>query len=328
MKSSRRPAATNVLILGLLGLLGACGSDNETSSTGGTSASSATTSESNANDERVERQPRARRAPTTSESSATTSESNATTSESGAEDLAALVNAAKAEGKLTVYSSFPPDQLTDLTEAFEKAYPEIDVSATRLGAELEARVASDREAGAPTADIVHHPVLPWVAEESQKGSFAKLTGPEFQGEGEYDVSAVTCPPRRLRRGLGDSVTFAWNTDLYPKGITDLTDLLDPALAGGKIGVLEPIGPSDGVQHWMYFETTFGKDFVTKLAEQKPRFYVGTVPGSQALAAGEVAASQFAGPAQIEELKAEGAPIEYKFREGTRTGTNVLRVCLC
>ena len=40
------------------------------------------------------------------------------------------------------------------------------------------------------------------------------------------------------------LTFAWNTDLVPDGLTDYPDLLDPALAGGKIGVIDPaIGPA-------------------------------------------------------------------------------------
>ena len=63
------------------------------------------------------------------------------------------------------------------------------------------------------------------------------------------------------------LTFAWNTDYVPDGLTDYPDLLDPSLAGGRIGVIDPaIGPSI-VDFYLWLEENFGEEYV---ASWRPR----------------------------------------------------------
>jgi iron(III) transport system substrate-binding protein len=108
------------------------------------------------------------------------------------------------------------------------------------------------------------------------------------------------------------LTFGWNTKLYPNGLSDYTDLLDPALAGGKIGVVDPTAASL-VDFYLWLEETYGADFVTKLAAQKPKIYPSSLPMGEALGSGEIAAGSFVAPIALVPAKAKGAPVDFKMR---------------
>ena len=66
------------------------------------------------------------------------------------------------------------------------------------------------------------------------------------------------------------LTLGWNTDDVPDGLTDYPDLLDPELAGGRIGVIDPaIGPAV-VDFWLWVEENYGEEYLEQLAAQEPR----------------------------------------------------------
>ena len=120
------------------------------------------------------------------------------------------------------------------------------------------------------------------------------------------------------------LTFGWNTDQYPAGLTDYTDLLDPELAGGRIGVIEPAAPSI-VDFWLYLEENYGEDFVTQLAAQEPKIYPSSLPMAQALTSGEISAASFVGV--LGDEKEQGAPVESGLADevwGARFNTAILR----
>jgi iron(III) transport system substrate-binding protein len=102
--------------------------------------------------------------------------------------------------------------------------------------------------------------------------------------------------------------YGWNTQQVPRPLTGFTDLLDPSLRG-RIGVLRPGSPA-AIDWYLWAQERFGSDFLTKLAAQKPRIYVSTVPMQQALGSGEIAAGSFIGTS-IKDLIAQGAPITFK-----------------
>ena len=104
-------------------------------------------------------------------------------------------------------------------------------------------------------------------------------------------------------------TFAWNTDLVPDGIKDYPDLTAPALADGKVGVLElASAPSNAFYIWL--EDTFGESFYNALGAQSPRIYPSTTVIVEALGSGEIYASNWILPSLIEGAKAAGAPVDY------------------
>jgi iron(III) transport system substrate-binding protein len=116
--------------------------------------------------------------------------------------------------------------------------------------------------------------------------------------------------------VGEAVLgIGWNTNLYPKKITDLPSVLDASLKGGKLGVVQPTAPSL-VDWYLWVESRYGgKAFLQKLAAQKPKIYTSSLPMTQAVAAGEISVGSFVATSAID-LKQQGAPINFMVPGGT------------
>jgi iron(III) transport system substrate-binding protein len=221
----------------------------------------------------------------------------------------ALVTAAKKEGKITIYSAQGLDALNNLAAAFEKEYPGIDVETVRgVDGDLSVKVETEFQTGKGIADMYVNASLSWVEAQAKAGRFLAPTGPELTGKGTYDVKQYVHEGNFFETNAA-VLTFGWNTKLYPKGLTDYPDLLDPALAG-KVGVIEPTAPSI-VDFYLWLEETYGADYVTKLAAQKPRIYPSSLPMGEAMASGEIAAGSFVAPIALVPAKAKGAPVDFK-----------------
>jgi iron(III) transport system substrate-binding protein len=222
----------------------------------------------------------------------------------------ALVAAAKKEGKITIYSAQGLDALNNLAAAFEKEYPGIDVETVRgVDGDLSVKVETEFQTGKGIADLYVNASRSWVETQAKAGRFLAPTGPELTGKGSYDVEQYVHDGKFFETNAA-VLTFGWNTKLYAKGLTDYPDLLDPALAGGKVGVIEPTAPSI-VDFYLWLEETYGADYVTKLAAQKPRIYPSSLPMGEAMASGEISAGSFVAPIALVPAKAKGAPVDFK-----------------
>lgn len=222
----------------------------------------------------------------------------------------ALVTAAKKETKVTVYSSQGLDALNNLAAAFEAKYPGIDVEPVRgVDGDLGVKVETEFQTGKGIADMYVSASLPWVQTQAKAGRFLAPVGPELTGKDAYDAKQYVHEGNYFETNAA-VLTFGWNTKLYAKGLTDYPDLLDPALAGGKLGVIEPTAPSI-VDFYLWLEEKFGADYVKKLAAQKPRIYPSSLPMGEALASGEIAAGSFLAPIALDPAKAKGAPVDYR-----------------
>jgi iron(III) transport system substrate-binding protein len=215
-----------------------------------------------------------------------------------------IVAAAEKEGKVTIYSGQGTKQLEDLAGKFQEKYPKIKVEVVR-GVETDfiPKVEAELRTGKGIADIVVVTDRAWMS--ANKANFEAPRGPAFD-EPAFD---------RAENVIDDTyfvttaavLTFAWNTERFSGKLRDYSDLIDPALANGKIG----LPPADGaarVDFYRYLEENYGEDFVKKLAAQRPRVYPSALPLAQALSSGEVAAATTVEP-QVDEQKA-GAPVEW------------------
>lgn len=221
-----------------------------------------------------------------------------------------IVAAAEGEGKVTLYSSQGVAQLEDLEARFEKAYPKIDLEFVRgVDGDLAPKVEAESKTGNGIADVFVSASLPWVV--ANVATFDKPQGPAFDAP-EYDRSK-SVPEGSYFLVNAAILTFGWNTDLYPAGLTDYTGLLDPALGGGKIGVIKPGSPSI-VDFYLYLQENYGADFLEKLAAQKPRIYPSSLPMGQAVTSGEIAAGSFVQP--LIDEKASGAPVDWALADKT------------
>ncbi len=135
---------------------------------------------------------------------------------------------------------------------------------------------------------------------------ADAVGPDLYAKA-YDRSKFAKPGKAFIVGTA-ILAMAWNTQAYPKGLKDIPDLLDPALKG-KIGIPQPTSASF-VDWYLWLEETYGNSFLQKLAAQKPKIYLSSLPILQAITSGEIAASPFV-PGQALDLKKQGAPVEFK-----------------
>jgi iron(III) transport system substrate-binding protein len=229
-----------------------------------------------------------------------------------------LVAAAKKEGKVTIYSAQGLDALNNMAAAFKKEYPGIEVEVVRgVDGDLSTKIETEFNTGKGIADLFVSASLPWVQTNAKASRFIAPAGPELTGKGTYDAKQYVHEGGYFETNSA-VLTFGWNTKLYPKGLTDYTDLLDPALAGGKIGVIDPTAASI-VDFYLWLEETYGADFVSKLAAQKPKIYPSALPMGEALGSGEIAAASFVAPLSLEPAKAKGAPVEYKMRSAGAWG---------
>jgi len=215
-----------------------------------------------------------------------------------------VVEAAKKEGSVTIYSGQGLDQMTDLAARFKKEYG-IAVQVVRaVDAELLTKVDAEFSIGRGTADIVVSADLGAVKDRNAKGYVVAPLGPDFD-KPIYD-KATRIPEGTYFETSAAILTFIWNKDLYPKGIKDYPDVLDPVLAE-KIGVIGVVTKSQ-VDFYQYLGENYGADFVRKLAALKPRIYGSALPMGQAVVSGEIAVALYAQPL-VDEVN-KGAPVAW------------------
>lgn len=284
----RRPRAALAALFGLALAVTACGDDSDGEDAG---------------------------APTTEASTETTAASGGEPAGDDADAaLEELVAAAQEEGSVTVYSSQGLDQLNALAEAFTAEY-DVDVEVVRLtDADIIPRVETELQTNTSGGDLIVLAAQAFMETHAAAGDFVDPTAsPQLAGLGDYDAEQYVHDGNIFEVGAA-ILTFAWNTDLVPDGLTDYPDLLDPSLAGGKIGVPDPaIGPAL-VDFYLWLEEEFGEEFVAGLAEQEPRIYPSSLPLGEALQSGEIFAGAFAAPVQLVPAAANGAPVDFGISE--------------
>ena len=229
-----------------------------------------------------------------------------------ASQWAKLVAAAKQEGSVTLYTSQNPLFLADTAKAFQARYG-ITLTVNRnIDAVLTQQVATEENSGKVNADVLVLASRPIVLamQKPDKQWVVNAVGPDLYSKG-YDRTVFGGPGKA--NIVGEAILgMGWNTNLYSKPLTQLTDLLDPSLKG-KIGVVQPSSPSL-VDWYLWVEENYGKSFLPKLAAQAPKIYVSSLPMTQAVTSGEITAGSFVATSAIN-LKQQGAPIDFTVPKG-------------
>ncbi len=237
-------------------------------------------------------------------------------------DWDAIVTAAQDEGKVTIYSSQGLDQLNDMAQRFSDEYG-IELEVVRdIDSALIPKVEAEQQTGSGIADVIAQASAAWSEQKGAEGWFVAPVGPAFD-DPAFDRAANVSDNGYFTSSAA-VLTFGWNTDQYETGLTDYSDLLDPELAGGRIGVIEPAAPSI-VDFWLYLEENYGEDFVTQLAAQEPKIYPSSLPMAQALTSGEISAGSFV--QVLVDEKEQGAPVDSGLADqvwGARFNTSILQ----
>ena len=216
-----------------------------------------------------------------------------------------LIERAKQEGALTIYTSLAPSEARPMVDAFEKKYG-IKVELWRaLSERVVQRTVSEAKAGRHTVDVVatNGPEMESLARENVLTTY-------------HTPHAVDLPPAGIpkhRLWLPDRLQFfvvGFNTNLVKREDLpqSLKGFLDPKWKG-KLGL------ETGDAEWMAtlikkWGEAEGMAFFRKLSEMRPEVRKGHVLLAQLVAAGEIPVGLTIYSANAETLKRKGAPIDW------------------
>jgi iron(III) transport system substrate-binding protein len=196
-----------------------------------------------------------------------------------AQSDARLIEAAKSEGSLSLYSSASTGPTNALAEAFRRKYG-ITVSVYRAGsAEVAARVQSEEAARRPQADalIIEEPALsllmPFLANYDSPER-AKIAA-------EYKAPNFTLI-RMYTAQIG------WNTTKVKanEAPKEWIDLLDPKWRG-KFGSLDPHVTATTLAWQVMVDGLYGPTYLQRFGANRPKLYASTNAMTQAIVSGEI-----------------------------------------
>src|ERR1700751_5431340 len=220
-----------------------------------------------------------------------------------------LIAAAKAEGKMVVYTANYAEVEQDTIKEFNKRFPEIKVEMVRApGGQLIPRVRTEAAAGKLIADVVDHSdralMLPLA------DLFQDYTPPNAA---DYDPAALVSPKFWPRATV--FWTIAYNTELVKNAPKTWMDLTKPEYDKTNGQVFAQSGGTTWTRI-MFERQVLGEDYGAKQAATHPILYPSGAPRADALARGKIAI----GPLLynvVYQKKKDGAPIEIFFPpEGT------------
>ena len=223
----------------------------------------------------------------------------------GADRAARLVEQAKKEGSVVLYTSLAPTESKPLAEAFEKKYG-VRVELWRaLSDKVLQRVISEAQGNRHTVDVVetNGPEMEAIAQEKL---LAEVYSP-YLG----DLPADGIPAHRS--WFPDRLNFfvvGYNTQKVKRAEIPATyeGFLDPKWKG-RIGIeaTDSEWMAAIVKKWGEAK---GMDYFRKLAAMQPDMRKGHVLLAQLVATGEVPVGLTMYNANIESLKKKGAPIDF------------------
>lgn len=229
-----------------------------------------------------------------------------------AERVKKLVEGAKKERELMVYSVMTSSDFDALQRAFSNRYPFIQVEKLRqAGGRILDTVLNEVRSGKHLADV-------FMAGESSTGPLVKagIVGRYLSPERAAYPETHKDPKGYWTAYLAYRWVFAYNTNLLPPHRFPKTfqDLLDPYWKG-KLAI------DTNPHSWMAaLIKAWGKEkaegFFRALARQDLQRRRGRTFRAQLLAAGEFPASIEQTDSKIVQFKRQGAPIDYIYLEDT------------
>lgn len=217
------------------------------------------------------------------------------------EHMAELYLDALEEGEVVFWSANEEEAIRGIAECFNETYPGIEVNHFVIQpGEAVQRYITEESSGNVTVDIINGSQRFWPP----------LIERDLVQQLDYKDYGVeeTFFDDRLVSHYHLSYPLAYNTDLVGEDELPTTwdELLDPKWEG-KIGVETRLGTLPVLsQEWGHEKT---HEYLDQLLELDPVILRGGIPTGNAVASGEVAFAIGTYGFYIEQLKAEGAPID-------------------
>lgn len=199
-----------------------------------------------------------------------------------------LLDAAKKEGSLSLYTGYTEETERQLVDQFRKDTG-IAVNVVRLVPNrLVERVLSEQGAGKLAADVIRISDVNFADKMQKAGVWARYTSPELESVAKSNQQVQFDGGSYYR--IFDSVyTFGYNTSVVKPADAPQSwkDLLDPKWAG-KLGIVQGGSGGSAASLTRFMRTTLGADYLTQYAAQKPRIFDSLGAEAQSLARGEIA----------------------------------------
>jgi iron(III) transport system substrate-binding protein len=215
-----------------------------------------------------------------------------------------LIAAAKAEGKMVLYTANYAEVEQDVIKEFNKRFPEIKVEMVRApGGQLITRVKTEAAAGKLIADVVDHSdralMLPLA------DLFQDYSPPNAD---DYDPAALVSPKFWPRATVVWSI--AYNTEVLKDPPKTWKDLTKPEFDKQTGQVFAESGGTTWTRI-MFERQVLGEDYWKNQAATHPILYPSGAPMSDALVRGEFGVGPLLYNAIYPKQK-EGAPVKMIF----------------
>lgn len=243
----------------------------------------------------------------------TAADEPATQSDSGiaTQSLQTLIEAAEAEGALTLLGEIQEPDLIRLAEGFEETYG-IKVDIVRLGGNsFSQRFDTEAQTGSPTVDVLIGGDLEFFSDMIQKGNLVSfddsgvhdlLDG--FPSEYAFDDYGV---PLLSTLATG----FVYNTDkVDPSEIPTDWNALAGEKWAGRFCSVDPATLLSLVQFFSVVRETESEDVLTAMGQNISRWYPDIVAMNESVAVGECDLALNSALFFAEAMKAAGAPVEF------------------
>jgi len=207
-----------------------------------------------------------------------------------AEDPAKIYEAAKKEGEVTLATSGPAEQYSQVLRAFEKKYPGVKANLYRnASAKIIEKYLTERRAGKNVIDVMQMTEIPVFMNWKKEGLLLEYRSPEgesmpkeFKDPGFWYASRFAV------------LAIAVNTKYVPKGsIKSYTDLVKPEFVEkwkGKVTGSDPRYRGTGVEQFFALKERYGPDWWKPFAKLNIKWATGGAQEESWLASGEVVAS--------------------------------------
>lgn len=235
------------------------------------------------------------------------------------QDLKDIEAAAKAEGRLTLYTSSVDAETQEIVKTFEARYPFIKVEFLRLtSTTLFTRFVGETNAKTYQADVLYSGSSQLY--QQQPELFKTLT-PELVP----NIAKVIVPAKNKNYAVGEVLPHivAYNTQSVSQAdvsqhLKSWKDLADPRWRG-KIAMVDPKISTNMVSWMMLMRETYGDEWVKGFTANQFKVVNGGPSGAQQVAAG---AFELVVPSVINhstDIRAQGAPIALLSPEGPTHG---------
>ncbi|GGE76132.1 ABC transporter substrate-binding protein [Nesterenkonia cremea] len=219
-----------------------------------------------------------------------------------------LIAEAQEGDPVVFYSMIDESALRTITEEFTELYG-VEVRPVRLvTSDLQQRYSTETDDGTAVADIILTTHSPFFTEALDSGWLASMDDVEIPTVDEELPEEYWADDGEIPIASLVPTTAVVNTDELSGGLETWEDYADPQHTGSLL-LAEPDSSPANAAFWSLMREEYGDDFLEAIAANDPRWSDSAVPVTQAVAAGESVLGHPGVSAIIDNLTAEGAPIE-------------------